>query len=68
MGEPSDRTRDPLCAVDITHDLLDCNCGYVTRCMKVMILDVREGHAAQTRHMVENQPTKGGDAVEYAGR
>lgn len=43
------RTSDRSCAAERTHDLLDCDCGYVTQSMKVQILDMLDTHAAYTR-------------------
>lgn len=40
------------CAAEATGDLLDCDCGYVTLCMKVAILEMRDAHAAHTRNLV----------------
>ena len=36
----------PSCTATVTKDLLDCDCGQITRQMKIRILAERDQHAA----------------------
>lgn len=36
------------CAASTTGDLLDCDCGYMTDSMKIVILDMLDDHTLHT--------------------
>lgn len=47
------------CAAEATGDLLDCDCDYVTLCMKVAILEMRDAHASHARNLVTKHEKAG---------